>query len=83
MVAEILLQRLPVPAVVLPDIGPGVAVGIVLGELGVHSQFGKLCFDVCKSLFQFLVAGFHGVIVEVPVIEGLFEVIISACEVGV
>ena len=34
VVAEVLLQRLPVPAVVLPDIGPSVAVGIVLGELG-------------------------------------------------
>ena len=31
---EVLLQRLPVPAVVLPDFGPSVAVGIVLGELG-------------------------------------------------
>ena len=28
--AEVLLQRLPVPAVVLPDIGLDVAVGIVL-----------------------------------------------------
>ena len=34
VVAEVLLQRLPVPVVVLPDIGPGVAVVIVLGELG-------------------------------------------------
>ena len=34
VVAEVLLQRLPVPAVVLPDIGPGMAVGIVLAELG-------------------------------------------------
>ena len=34
VVAEVLLQRLPVPAVVLLDIGPGVGVGIVLGELG-------------------------------------------------
>ena len=33
-VAEVLLQWLPVPAAVLPVIGPGVAVGIVLGELG-------------------------------------------------
>ena len=33
MVAEVLLQRLPVPAVVLPDIGLGVAVMIVLWEL--------------------------------------------------
>ena len=34
MVAEVLRQRLPGPAVALPDIGPGVAVGIVLGERG-------------------------------------------------
>ena len=34
VVAAVLLQRLPVPAVVLPDIGLGVAVEIVLGELG-------------------------------------------------
>ena len=34
VVAEVLLQRLSVPAVVLPDIAPGVAVGIVLGDLG-------------------------------------------------
>ena len=34
VVAEVLLQRLPIPAVVLHDIGPGVAVGIVLRELG-------------------------------------------------
>ena len=34
VVAEVLLQRLPVPAVVLTNIGPSVAVGIVLGELG-------------------------------------------------
>ena len=34
VVAEVLQQRLPVPAVVLPDIGPDVAVGIVLDELG-------------------------------------------------
>ena len=34
VVAEVLLQRLPVPAVVLPYIGPGVAMGIVLRELG-------------------------------------------------
>ena len=32
MVAEVLLQRLLVPAVVLPDIGLSVAVGIVLWE---------------------------------------------------
>ena len=34
VVAEVLLQRLPVPAVVLPDIGPGMAMRIVLAELG-------------------------------------------------
>ena len=34
MVAEVLLLRLPVSAVVLPDIGSSVAMGIVLGELG-------------------------------------------------
>ena len=34
VVAEVLLQWLPVPAVVLLDIGLGVAMGIVLGELG-------------------------------------------------
>ena len=34
VVAEVLLQRLLVPAVVLSDIGLGVAVGIVLWELG-------------------------------------------------
>ena len=34
VVAEVLLMRLPVPAVVLPDIGLGVAVEIVLEELG-------------------------------------------------
>ena len=33
VVVEVLLQRLPVPAVVPPGIGLGVAVGIVLGEL--------------------------------------------------
>ena len=33
MVAEVLLRRLPVPAVVLPKIVLGVAVGIVLWEL--------------------------------------------------
>ena len=33
VVAEVLLQRLPVPVVVLPDMGLGVAVGIVLREL--------------------------------------------------
>ena len=30
MVVEVPLRRLPVPAVVLPDIGLGMAVGIVL-----------------------------------------------------
>ena len=35
VVAEVLLLRLPVSAVVLPDIGSSVAMGIVLGELGV------------------------------------------------
>ena len=34
VVAEVLLQQRPVPAVVLPDIGLGVAVGIVLWGLG-------------------------------------------------
>ena len=34
VVAGVLLQRLPVPAVSLPDIGPAMAVGIVLAELG-------------------------------------------------
>ena len=34
VVAEVLLKRLLVPAVVLSDIEPGVAVGIVLRELG-------------------------------------------------
>ena len=34
VVAEVLLLCLPVPAVVLPNIGSGVAVGIVLGGLG-------------------------------------------------
>ena len=33
VVVEVPLQWLPVPAVVLPDIGPGVAVGIVSAEL--------------------------------------------------
>ena len=34
VVAEVLLQRLLVPTVVLPDIGLGVAVEIVLWQLG-------------------------------------------------
>ena len=34
VVAKVLLERLPVPAVVLPGIELGVAVGIVLWELG-------------------------------------------------
>ena len=33
VVAEVLLQRLPVPAMVLPDIGFSVAVGLVLWRL--------------------------------------------------
>ena len=47
VVAEVLLQRLPVPAVVLPDIGPGVAVGIVLEELGSS-------FPVWQVVLQYL-----------------------------
>ena len=34
VVEEVLLKRLPVPAVVMSDIEHGVAVGIVLRELG-------------------------------------------------
>ena len=83
VVAEVLLMRLPVPAVVLPDIGPGMAVGIVLAELGGSFPAWQVVLDTCKSLFRFLMAGFHGVIDEVLVIEGLLEVPICAYEVGV
>ena len=38
MVAEVLLRRLPAPAVVLPDIGLVMAVGIVQWELGGSFQ---------------------------------------------
>ena len=47
VVAEVLLQRLPVPAVVLPDIGPSVAVEIVLGELGGS-------FPACQVVLRYL-----------------------------
>ena len=83
VVAEVLLMRLPVPAVVLPDIGLGVTVGIVLAELGGSFPAWQVVLDTCKSLFRFLMAGFHNVVDEVLIIEGLLEVPIYVREVGV
>ena len=83
MVVEVLLRQLPIPAVVLPDIGLGVAMEIVLWGLGVHFKSSKLYFDTCKSLFGFLVVGLHGVIDEVFVVEGLLKLPIYRREVGV
>ena len=57
--------------------------GLYYGSLGIHSKPGKLYFDTCKSLFKFLVVGSHGLVDEVLIVEGLLEVPIYACEVGV
>ena len=42
-----------------------------------------MCFDTCKLLFVYLVAGFHDVVDEVLMVEGLLEVPIYAREVAV
>ena len=62
VVAEVLLRRLPAPAVLLPDIELSVAMRIVLWGLGCSFQPWQVVLDTCKLLFAFLVAGFHAVI---------------------
>ena len=47
-----------------------------------HSKLAKLCFDTCKSLFEFLVAGFHDAVDEVTIVKGILEVLIYIREVG-
>ena len=57
--------------------------GLYHGGLGVHFKPSKLCFDTCKSLFEFLVAEFHSVVDEILIVQGLLEVPIYLPEVGV
>ena len=57
--------------------------GLHYESVQVHSEPGEVRLDTGEAGFGVLVAGFHGIIGEVLVIEGLLEVPIYACEVGV
>ena len=57
--------------------------GLYYGDLDVYSKPDKLCFETCKSLFGFLVVGFHVVEDSILIIEGFLEVPIYVREVGV
>ena len=52
MVAEVLLQQLPVPAVAQHDIGLGVAVGIVLWGLGGSFQVWQVVLRYLQIVLQ-------------------------------
>ena len=51
--------------------------------LGLHPKFCELCFDTCETLLEILVLGFHIIVDEVLIVEGLLEVPIYLHEVGV
>ena len=57
VVAEVLLKRLPVPVVVLSDIEPGVAVGIVLVELGGTFPIWQVVLRYLQIVVQIPVGG--------------------------